>query len=68
MSESAEPVTPPQTTAKAVVLLALAGLFAYYNSLHGAFVFRIASGEVPVARGTATEADGSTRMEDANIE
>ena len=39
MSESAEPVTPPQTTAKAVVLLALAGLFAYYNSLHGAFVF-----------------------------
>jgi hypothetical protein len=30
---------PPQTTAKAVLLLALAGLFAYYNSLHGAFVF-----------------------------
>ena len=30
---------PTPTTAKAVILLALAGLFAYYNSLHGQFVF-----------------------------
>ena len=42
MTDSAiEPTTatPGPSTAKAVVLIAVVGLFSYYNSLHGVFVF-----------------------------